>query len=91
MANLVVAHSGEQPTLFIADPFLRTDPTDQSSDPMIAEVVRRFPESLGMVFLDDWYMYHMGLGEVHCGSNVKRKAPRTWWDDAGHLLSGGVR
>ena len=75
MANLVVAHSGDQPTLFIADPFLRTDTTDQSSDPMIAEVVRRFPESLNMVFLDDWYMYHMGLGEVHCGSNVKRKAP----------------
>ena len=45
------------------------------------------PESLELVFLDDWYDYHLMLGEVHCGTNVKRTAPRTWWEDAGHLLS----
>jgi len=87
MANLIVADSGDQPALFLADPFLREDPSNQEDDPMITEVIRRFPESLKLIFLDDWYMYHMGLGEVHCGSNVKRTAPRTWWEDAGHLLT----
>ena len=87
MANLVVADVEDQPTIFLADPFLRSDVNDQSTDAMIAEVRARFPESLDLVFMDDWDVYHMMLGEVHCGSNVNRAAPRTWWEDAGHLIS----
>ena len=89
MANLIVSQVDDTPTLFLADPFLRTDVSDQSADPMIADVRARFPEALDLVFLDDWQVYHMGLGEVHCGSNVKRTAPRTWWEDAGHLIPRG--
>jgi protein-arginine deiminase len=31
-------------------------------------------------FVDDWYPYHVQLGEVHCGTNTRR-APRSakWW------------
>lgn len=31
-------------------------------------------------FVDDWYPYHVKLGEVHCGTNTRR-APRStrWW------------
>jgi hypothetical protein len=29
----------------------------------------------------------MGLGEVHCGTNVKREATNAWWQDAGHLIT----
>ena len=31
--------------------------------------------------IDDWYEYHVDLGEVHCGTNTLRK-PETakWWD-----------
>ena len=33
-------------------------------------------------FIDDWYAYHEQLGEVHCGTNARRK-PWTdihWWE-----------
>ena len=86
--NLVVAdNTAGDTTLFMADPFLRADAYDLSSDVFIDAVRRLMPESLELVFLDDWYDYHLMLGEVHCGTNVKRTAPRTWWEDAGHLLS----
>ncbi|MEW4108345.1 protein-arginine deiminase family protein [Bacillus thuringiensis] len=34
------------------------------------------------IFIDDWYSYHKNLGEVHCGTNVKRKPFNNmhWWD-----------
>jgi hypothetical protein len=86
MANLIISDVDGQPTAFLADPFLRSDLADQSQDPMIEEVRARMPESLDLVFLDDWDVYHMGLGEVHCGSNVYRQAPQSWWEDAGHLI-----
>jgi protein-arginine deiminase (PAD) len=32
------------------------------------------------LFVDDWSDYHLGHGEVHCGSLVKRKIPNiNWW------------
>lgn len=33
-------------------------------------------------FIDDWYSYHEKLGEVHCGTNVRRKpfSDRKWWE-----------
>jgi protein-arginine deiminase len=30
-------------------------------------------------FMDDWFSHHMGGGEIHCGSNVWRKADAPWW------------
>lgn len=32
-------------------------------------------------FLEDWDEYHVGLGEVHCGTNTTRKVPDVkWWE-----------
>jgi protein-arginine deiminase len=32
-------------------------------------------------FAEDWDEYHAALGEVHCGSNTRRKIPDTkWWE-----------
>jgi protein-arginine deiminase len=32
-------------------------------------------------FAEDWDEYHAALGEVHCGSNARRKIPDTkWWE-----------
>ncbi|WP_249671154.1 protein-arginine deiminase family protein [Bacillus thuringiensis] len=33
------------------------------------------------IFIDDWYSYHKLSGEVHCGTNVKRKPFNNihWW------------
>jgi hypothetical protein len=47
-------------------------------------------EDIGLTvhWIDDWYTYHRMEGEVHCGTNVKRRPPeldadsnfRQWWD-----------
>uniref|UniRef100_A0A8C6WF41 Protein-arginine deiminase n=1 Tax=Neogobius melanostomus TaxID=47308 RepID=A0A8C6WF41_9GOBI len=46
------------------------------------EVVRLL-EPLGLIcnFIDDFTTYHLYLGDVHCGSNVRRKAFNfKWWE-----------
>ncbi|MCO4769407.1 MAG: hypothetical protein KDA24_05205 [Deltaproteobacteria bacterium] len=79
MANLIVANLEGEPTkIFLADPFTRTDLDDQSTDPMIARVRELFPADYELHFLDDFWVYHMGLGEVHCGSNVIRTPVSDW-------------
>ena len=62
---------------------------DQSTDPVIAAIKESFPDSLNLYFVDDWDVYHMGLGEVHCGSNVRRDVTSEWWIDGAHLLEDG--
>ena len=33
-------------------------------------------------FVEDWSHYHLGLGEVHCGSNVLRTPYSIkWWEN----------
>ncbi|MCK6506050.1 protein-arginine deiminase domain-containing protein [Myxococcota bacterium] len=89
MANLIVADAPDgTTTLFVADPFIRTDTEDVASDPMAAAFVAAMPPELDVVFLDDWQVYHLNLGEVHCGSNVVRSPDPdlAWWADARHLL-----
>jgi protein-arginine deiminase len=32
-------------------------------------------------WIDDWDLYHVNMGEVHCGTNAARKIPETkWWE-----------
>ncbi len=32
-------------------------------------------------WVEDWYLYHLNAGEVHCGSNVTRTIPAAkWWE-----------
>ncbi|NWI89997.1 PADI3 deiminase, partial [Pitta sordida] len=44
--------------------------------------VRELLEPLGLscTFIDDYFTYHIGHGEVHCGTNVRRKPfAFKWW------------
>lgn len=34
---------------------------------------------MAVSFVDDWYPYHLGLGEVQCATNVYRAADTPWW------------
>ena len=78
--NLAVANmEGEPVKLFIPDPYLRENTNDQSSDAFIALIEELFPSDIELFFVDDW-LYHMGLGEVHCGSNTQRTPIVNWWD-----------
>lgn len=80
MVNLVVTDFNGGTQLFMADPFLREDLDDQSSDAMIDAVNALLPPSVTPIYLDDWEIYHLGLGEVHCGSNVVRTpSNEDWW------------
>jgi protein-arginine deiminase len=31
-------------------------------------------------YADDWDTFHLGGGEVHCGTNAKRKMDARWWE-----------
>jgi protein-arginine deiminase len=31
-------------------------------------------------FADDWYAYHINMGEVHCGTNTARDIAGIWWE-----------
>jgi hypothetical protein len=86
MVNLIVANfEGETPKLFVPDPFLRTDVNDVGSDQLAAAFAASMPEGLETIFVDNWYTYHMALGEVHCGTNVMRTPIANWWEVATHL------
>lgn len=82
MVNLVVAKVAGTTHLFTADPFFRASGAAQSADPVIAAFSAAMPAGIELHFVDDWDVYHMGLGEVHCGSNVKRAPAGAWWPGA---------
>jgi hypothetical protein len=80
MVNLIVANPvGQTPKLFIPDPFFRSNVSNQDSDPVIEYFADVMPAGLELYFVDDWDVYHLGLGEVHCGSNVRRTPTVGWW------------
>jgi protein-arginine deiminase len=73
-------------TLFIPDPFMRTNSEGQSDDPFIEYFDSLLPSNLDPIWLDDWDAYHMAWGEVHCGSNTVRSPGGQWWTEARHLM-----
>ncbi|XP_036601068.1 protein-arginine deiminase type-4-like [Trichosurus vulpecula] len=49
----------------------------------LEEKIRALLEPLGLkcTFIDDYFTYHIRSGEVHCGTNVRRKPfPFKWWN-----------
>lgn len=86
--NLVVADDADgEPVVIIADPFLRADLDAPETDPLIAWVQGALDPSVRPVFVDDFEVYHLGIGEVHCGTQTEREPPPPdWWVRARHLL-----
>lgn len=78
--------NGVDADLFMPDPFFRSNTSDPSSDPFIATFAALLPPHLRAHWVDDWDVYHMGWGEVHCGTNVRRDQPLDWWSAAPHLV-----
>jgi len=88
MVNLTVVNiEGEPIRLFIPDPFMRGNGDPQSADPMIAAMEALLP-GYELHFVDDWYGYHVMMGEVHCGTNFTRTPTADWWAESMHLLGG---
>ncbi|MEM6990539.1 MAG: protein-arginine deiminase family protein [Myxococcota bacterium] len=81
MVNLIVADGTDGDThLFIPDPFFRSNTGNQNGDPFIAAFAEALPSSLDLHFVDNWDVYHLGIGEVHCGTNVSRTPTDAWWN-----------
>jgi hypothetical protein len=80
--NMIVAtnEDGTGAKLIMPDPYLRSDISDQSSDPFIAHINSLLPAGNEPYWIDDWSEYHMMLGEVHCGSNTLRTPSTTYWN-----------
>ena len=77
----VFTHEDQQGAeAFIPDPFFRSDLEDTSSDPYIEMFESILPEGVTPHWVNDWEWYHVQLGEVHCGSNIKRNAIKNWWE-----------
>lgn len=85
MVNLVVTDIEQTTHIFTADPFFRST-TNQATDPVIAAFTQAMPAGTEVHYVDNWDVYHLGLGEVHCGTNVRRTPTASWWTDALHLL-----
>jgi hypothetical protein len=84
--NLLVANVDGGTHLFVPDPFFRTQDNDPSSDPVLQDFAARMPDSIETHFVDNWTVYHLGLGEVHCGINARRTPLANWFETAMHLL-----
>jgi hypothetical protein len=86
MVNLIVTPLPGETHLFIPDPYFRTDLDDESTDPFIQDMNDSLPDGLVPHYVDDWDVYHLGLGEVHCGTNMTQTPTANWWEVALHLL-----
>ena len=63
--------------IIIAKPF---GPRDPNGNDVFEEKVKAEITGLTEYFIDDWDTYHLGDGEVHCGTNTTRDPPgTTWW------------
>jgi protein-arginine deiminase len=61
----------------VPDPF---GPVVAGKD-LLKDAYRSLAPYRSHVFVDDWYTYHLSMGEVHCGTNVLRTPDpgAQWW------------
>jgi len=71
---------------FMADPFFRSNIHDASNDPFLEAYEALLPEAIETHYVDDFDVYHLNLGEVHCGTNSRRAPTENWWEQAAHLM-----
>ena len=78
MVNLISVNGH----LIVAEPFF--DPFKDAFNTRLQGVGFVPPGMAGenIHFIDDWDVYHVQSGEVHCGTNLRRanSAPDNWWD-----------
>jgi|GEM_PF-1924392 len=56
---------------------------DTLRDPFEVWLAQNMVPGVTVEFIDDWIVYHLGDGEVHCSSNELRTLPSTkWWQVA---------
>ncbi|UCC32014.1 MAG: hypothetical protein JSU86_06990, partial [Phycisphaerales bacterium] len=55
---------------------------DTYRDPFRVWLNQNMPGDISIEYIDDWYLYHLAYGEVHCSSNEQRAVPVSpkWWE-----------
>ena len=57
---------------------------DTLRDPFRVWLDQNVPTGITVHYIDDWLIYHLGRGEVHCSSNDKREiaSGSKWWEQS---------
>lgn len=57
---------------------------DTLRDPFKIWLDQNLPPGITAAYIDNWSIYHIEKGEVHCSSNEKRSVPVSpkWWTNA---------
>jgi hypothetical protein len=83
LVNLgVITLPDQPPHLVVPDPSLRPGNAPLESDPLVRAFTALAPAGVEVTFVDDWYTYHVGHGEVHCGMSVARAPVSDGFDAA---------
>lgn len=55
---------------------------DTLRDPFQLWINQELPGGIAVTYIDDWFIYHINDGEVHCGSNEMRAIAShpLWWE-----------
>ena len=55
---------------------------DTVRDPFQVWLSANVPSGVAVQYIDDWLLYHLSGGEVHCSSNGQRTIPSSpkWWE-----------
>ena len=55
---------------------------DTLRDPFQIWLSANVPVGIAVEYIDDWVLYHLWEGEVHCSSNEQRLIPGgpKWWE-----------
>jgi protein-arginine deiminase len=66
-----------KPNVIIPKPF---GPQNAAGEDIFEKDTREKLQRLGLTvhFVDDWLTYHVNQGEIHCGTNTKRRPPADW-------------
>jgi protein-arginine deiminase len=80
--GLVLTGTGDNDSTHIVAPNPWGPLVDGGKD-MWAESTRaayaRAGAGLNINFMDDYFSHHVGVGEVHCGTNSLRSPDTPWW------------
>ena len=76
---LVVSRGGSNNHLCIPKPF---GPHTAAGCQFEADIHTKLtPHVTALRFIDDFFTYHVGQGEIHCGTNSQRTPPADkWWE-----------
>ncbi|RSM06259.1 hypothetical protein CDV31_009196 [Fusarium ambrosium] len=84
LTQLVAFYPGTVNGVVLADSFVLAPnpwgPVIDGEDIIAKAVQETYAQAnFNVTFQDDWFSHHLGMGEVHCGTNTWRTTDTKWW------------